>query len=449
MAPNHVEQRQIAKHRGADYLSGRMTSSSPIPPAASRIPEIRVPGALTLAGLVSGLVLGLMLADRPMAQTALKITGPIGSLWLQGLQMTILPLVAGLLFSGIVTTVAAARAGAMARRTLGIIVGFLAFSATLGAVAMPLLLDLFPVPPGVSFPHGADPGKAPGISEFLASLLPDNVISAAAASAMLPVIVFVGLFALASTRLADEPRRALALLFEGLAGAMMVVIGWVLMLAPVGVFALGMTLGVRSGGAALGALAHYIILVTTVGTVVMVAGYLIAVFAGRRSLPAFAAAMLPAQVVAISTQSSLATVPAMLASARKLGVGGTTAEFVLPLAVTLFRATGPAMNMAVAVYAARLAGMELTTGALAAGALVAFATTFGAVSLPGTISFVSSIGPIAAAMGVPLWPLGVLVAVEVLPDLMRTIGNVTMDVALAAAVDAGIADEPESSETIH
>lgn len=449
MAPNHVEQRQIAKHCGADYLSGRMTSSSPIPPAASRIPEIRVPGALTLAGLVSGLVLGLMLAGRPMADTALKITGPIGSLWLQGLQMTILPLVAGLLFSGIVTTVAAARAGAMARRTLGIIVGFLAFSATLGAVAMPLLLDLFPVPPGVSFPHGADPGKAPGISEFLASLLPDNVISAAAASAMLPVIVFVGLFALASTRLADEPRRALALLFEGLAGAMMVVIGWVLMLAPIGVFALGMTLGVRSGGAALGALAHYIILVVTVGTVVMVAGYLIAVFAGRRSLPAFAAAMLPAQVVAISTQSSLATVPAMLASARKLGVGGTTAEFVLPLAVTLFRATGPAMNMAVAVYAARLAGMELTTGALAAGALVAFATTFGAVSLPGTISFVSSIGPIAAAMGVPLWPLGVLVAVEVLPDLMRTIGNVTMDVALAAAVDAGIADEPESSETIH
>lgn len=449
MAPNHVEQRQIAKHCSADYLSGRMTSSSPIPPTASRIPEIRVPGALTLAGLVSGLVLGLMLAGRPMAQTALKITGPIGSLWLQGLQMTILPLVAGLLFSGIVTTVAAARAGAMARRTLGIIVGFLAFSATLGAVAMPLLLDLFPVPPGVSFPHGADPGKAPGISEFLASLLPDNVISAAAASAMLPVIVFVGLFALASTRLADEPRRALALLFEGLAGAMMVVIGWVLMLAPIGVFALGMTLGVRSGGAALGALAHYIILVTTVGTVVMVAGYIIAVFAGRRSLPAFAAAMLPAQVVAISTQSSLATVPAMLASARKLGVGGTTAEFVLPLAVTLFRATGPAMNMAVAVYAARLAGMELATGALAAGALVAFATTFGAVSLPGTISFVSSIGPIAAAMGVPLWPLGVLVAVEVLPDLMRTIGNVTMDVALAAAVDAGIADEPESSETIH
>lgn len=426
-----------------------MTSPTPAPQSASRIPEIRVPGTLTLLGLVAGLLIGLLLAGRPAAETALKITGPIGSLWLQGLQMTILPLVAGLLFSGIVETVAAAKAGAMARRTLGIIVGFLAFSATLGAVAMPMLLDLFPVPAGVSFSHDADPGKVPGISEFLASLLPDNVISAAAASAMLPVIVFVGLFALASTRLADEPRRALAVLFEGLAGAMMVVIGWVLMLAPVGVFALGMTLGVRSGGAALGALAHYIALVTAVGTVVMIAGYVIAVVGGKRSLPAFAAAILPAQVVAISTQSSIATVPAMLASSRKLGVTGTTAEFVLPLAVTLFRATGPAMNMAVAVYAAKLAGLELTTGALAAGALVAFATTFGAVSLPGTISFVSSIGPIAAAMGVPLWPLGVLVAVEILPDLMRTIGNVTMDVAVAAAVDAGMDAEPQTAETIH
>ncbi|EZP82195.1 Na+/H+ dicarboxylate symporter precursor [Novosphingobium resinovorum] len=426
-----------------------MTSPDPAPSSASRIPEIRVPGALTLIGLVAGLVIGLVIAGKPIADTALKVTGPIGSLWLQGLQMTILPLVAGLLFSGIVETVAAARAGAMARRTLGIIVSFLAFSAILGAVAMPLLLGLFPVPAGVSFPHGADPGKVPGISEFLASLLPDNVISAAAASAMLPVIVFVGLFALASTRLADEPRRALAVLFEALAGAMMVVIGWVLMLAPIGVFALGLTLGVRSGGAALGALAHYILLVVAVGTVVMIAGYVIAVIGGKRSLPAFAAAMLPAQVVAISTQSSIATVPAMLASSRKLGVSSTTAEFVLPLAVTLFRATGPAMNMAVAVYAAKLAGLELTTGALAAGAFVAFATTFGAVSLPGTISFVSSIGPIAAAMGVPLWPLGVLVAVEVLPDLMRTIGNVTMDVAVAAAVDAGIDEQPATAETIH
>ncbi|MPS71456.1 MAG: cation:dicarboxylase symporter family transporter [Novosphingobium sp.] len=430
-----------------------MTSPNPTPPrtGTSRIPEIRVPGMLTLAGLVAGLVLGLVLAGDPRAAPVLGIAGPIGTLWLQGLQMTILPLVAGLLFSGIVETIAAAQAGALARRALGMIVGFLAFSAVLGAVAMPLLLDLFPIPSGVRFAHGEEPAKVPGIADFLSSLMPENVVSAAAADAMLPVIVFVTLFAIASTRLAEEPRRALAVLFEGVAGAMMVVIGWVLALAPIGVFALGFGLGVRSGGAALGALAHYIVLVVAVGAVVLPAGYLIAVFGGRRRLRAFAAAVLPAQVVAISTQSSMATLPAMLAASRKLGVSGTTAEFVLPLAVTLFRATGPAMNMAVAVYAAKLAGMELTTGALAAGALVAFVTTFGTVSLPGTISFVSTIGPIAAAMGVPLWPLGVLVAVEVLPDLMRTLGNVTMDVAITTAADRNApAQEREAApETLH
>lgn len=403
---------------------------------------------MTLLGLLAGLLIGLAVAEKPVAATVLAVAGPVGSLWLQGLQMTILPLVAGLLFSGIVETVAAARAGAMARRTLGILISFLAFSAILGAVTMPLLLNLFPVPEGISFAHGADPGKVPGLADFLASLLPDNVISAAAASAMLPVIVFVALFALASTKLPDEPRRMLALLFEALAGAMMVLIGWVLRLAPIGVFALGLTLGIQSGGAALGALAHYIVLAASVGGVVLFAGYGLAITLGRKKLGAFAAAILPAQVVAISTQSSLATLPAMLASSRKLGVADTTSEFVLPLAVTLFRATGPAMNMAVAIYAAKLAGMELTSGALAAGAFVAFATTFGAVSLPGTISFVSSIGPIAAAMGVPLWPLGVLVAVEVLPDLMRTLGNVTMDVALTSAVDAGV-DEPKDVQTLH
>ena len=226
---------------------------SPSPKAAessaSRIPEIRVPGTLTLIGLVAGLVLGLVLAGNPMAVPILEVAGPIGSLWLQGLQMTILPLVAGLLFTGIVETIAVASAGAMARRTLGTIIGFLALSATLGAVLMPILLKFFPIPASVQFAHPEDPGKVPGIADFLSSLMPENVISAAAADAMLPVIVFVALFAIASTRLADEPRRLLAVLFEGLAGAMMVVIGWVLRLAPIGVFALGFGLGVRSGGA--------------------------------------------------------------------------------------------------------------------------------------------------------------------------------------------------------
>lgn len=401
------------------------------------MPEIRVPGMLTLAGLLSGLLLGLVLAGSPALEAMLSVAGPIGELWLKALKMTILPLVAGLLFTGIVETAAAAQAGAMARRTMGFIVGTLALSALVGATLMPSLLSLSPPPAGVNPPVSEIAPQVPGFGDFLLSLLPSNVATAAANDALLPVIVFVALLAVASLRLDEAPRRQLALLFEGLAGAMMVVIGWVLKVAPLGVFALGLSLAARSGAAAIGALAHYIVLVSLCGAVFLALAYPLALLAGRRRLGAFALAVLPAQVVAISTQSSLASLPAMLAACRKLGIATTTAEFVLPLAVTIFRATSPAMNVGAVIYAAHLAGADLHPGAIAAGAFVAFITTFGSVSLPGTVSFIASTGPIAAAMGVPLWPLGILVAVEMLPDLMRTIGNVTMDVAVTAGVDKG------------
>jgi Na+/H+-dicarboxylate symporter len=125
----------------------------------------------------------------------------------------------------------------------------------------------------------------------------------------------------------------------------------------------------------------------------------------------------------------------MLAACRRLGVSETSADFVLPLAVALFRATSPAMNLAVVAYVAQLAGVDLTPAAYAAGIAVAMLAMLGSPSLPGTISFVTATGPIALAMGVPIGPLALLVAVEMLPDIMRTLGNVTMDVAVAAVVD--------------
>ena len=184
-------------------------------------------------------------------------------------------------------------------------------------------------------------------------------------------------------------------------------------------------------------MAHYILVVSAAGLVVMLCGYLIAVLIARQPLGAFARAMLPVQAVALSTQSSLACLPAMLAATRKLGVREATADFVLPLAVAIFRGTSPAMNLGVAIYAAYLTGTPLSPFVLAIGVLVAVLVSLSSVSLPGTLSFVISVGPIANAMGVPIAPLALLVAVEILPDLMRTMGNVTMDVAVTSAVDKG------------
>jgi Na+/H+-dicarboxylate symporter len=308
----------------------------------------------------------------------------------------------------------------------------------MAAAVMPLLLALAPIPGearAAMAGSSAETGRVPGIADFLTSAIPENILAAASEDAMLPVIVFVALFAFASTRLAARHRKLLTGLFRALAGAMMVIVGWVLALAPVGVFALAFMLGAKSGAAAIGALAHYILLVASIGAVVLVCAYVLAFTAARQRPFAFARAVLPAQAVAISTQSSLASLPAMLASCRRLRLADATGEFVLPLAVALFRATSPAMNVAVAIYVASLAGVDLPVTALSAGVLVASLTTFGTVSLPGTVSFLASVGPIAIAMGVPLEPLALLVAVEMLPDIMRTLANVTMNVAVTAVID--------------
>ncbi len=207
-----------------------------------------------------------------------------------------------------------------------------------------------------------------------------------------------------------------------------------LALAPIGVFALGLVVGSRAGVAAFGALGHYVLVVTSVGGVVWISGFVLAWIGGRTSPLTFLRASIPAQAVAISTQSSLASLPAMLTGVRALGVGERTADVVLPIAVALFRATGPCMNLAVAIYVAHLMGVELGPVALVAGVAAAAITTMGAVSLPGSISFISSIAPICIAMGVPVEPLALLLAIEVFPDIMRTLSNVTMDMAVTTTI---------------
>ena len=173
------------------------------------------------------------------------------------------------------------------------------------------------------------------------------------------------------------------------------------------------------------------------GVFLLILAYVLAAVLGGIALPRFARAVLPAQAVAVSTQSSLASLPAMLDSADRLGLRSSTAEFVLPLAVAIFRSTSPAMNLAVALYVAAIAGVEVTLPLALVSLAVALVISVGTVSLPGSISFVVAIGPIAIAMGVPIEPLALLVAVEMLPDIVRTLTNVTMNVAVAGAVDRG------------
>ena len=401
---------------------------------------IRLPVAWTFGGLIAGLLLGMVLAGYGLSDGVKQSIALIGSLWLRALQMTIIPLVAALLVLGIAQMAEAARAGAAARKFLLLVFGVLIAGGLFTALVMPSLLDWIPIPKDAAFfiaDGEQEAGEVPDIFAFLSSLIAPNIIAAAAETAMLPLTVFFALFAVAVTRLpADQSQRMLGF-FHALANTMLMIIGWVLWIAPLGVFALAFGVGLKSGGGAFAALAHYIMVVSAMGAFILLLAYGIGMVLGRIGPVRLAKALVPAQAVAISTQSSLASLPAMLDSANRLGLRQETSEFVLPLAVAIFRATSVAMNMAVALYVAALAGIEVPMALMVVGILVAVVISIGSVSLPGSISFVVSIGPICLAMGVPVEPLALLVAVEMMPDIMRTLANVTMNVAVTSVVDRG------------
>ncbi|MFP5329140.1 MAG: dicarboxylate/amino acid:cation symporter [Alphaproteobacteria bacterium] len=402
---------------------------------------------LVVGSLVAGLVLGVLARALPPGVSAPWVEGAsiVGQLWLNALKMTVIPLVVALLVTGIAQGAEAARAGRIAARTVAWAVAVCTLSAIFGMMAMFGLVSAFPLPAeaaealraglaGLSPP----PGEAmPSLQDFFQNVIPSNVIAAASNGDVLPLVVFTILFAIAASQIAPARRKALVGLFEAIGDALLLVIGWVLWLAPAGVLALAFTVGAAAGGAAFAGLVHYIVLVSLIGLFVTLAAYPIGIAAGRVPAGRFTRAMFAPQSVAISTRSSLASLPAMLASARVMGIRDEVADVSLPIAVALFRATGPAMNVAVAVYVAHWMGYEPSLGQILAATAVGAVMSYAAISLPGEISFISSIAPIAMALGVPIAPLVLLVAVEMVPDIIRTLGNVTMDVAVTAAVDRG------------
>ena len=398
-----------------------------------------------LLALLIGLLVGAVAAGMGdgWRDPAVRIASAIGGLWLDALKMTVIPLIVALLVTGIVGGTDAARQGGVAAQSMLWFALLLTASAIFGAIVMPALLNIFPLPEAAAAAlrtglAGVDKEAAassvPGLADFVRSIVPPNIFKAAADGAILQIVVFTALFAFALTRLPEEKRRPLASFFESLGDAMLVIIGWILWLAPVGVLALAFAVGAGAGGAAFGAVLHYVLLVSSLGIAILLAAYVVAALGARWPIGRFARAMIAPQAVAISTQSSLASLPAMLGAARELDVAPANADVTLPLSVALFRATGPAMNMGVAIYVAHWLNIPLSPLALIAGIAVAAITTYSAVSLPGQLSFVSNIAPISLAMGVPIEPLAILIAVETIPDIFRTLGNVTMDVAVTGAV---------------
>jgi Na+/H+-dicarboxylate symporter len=404
-----------------------------------------------LAALIVGLALGAFAGGLPedVRSNALGVAGFVGTLWLNALKMTVIPLVVALLVVGIAKSREAALGGRIAGRSVLWIVIICTISAIFGAVVTILLTRVAPLSrsTAAALQHALagveqkSSGPLPRVADFFKGVIPDNVFAAATNGDVLPLVVFSTLFALALGAIGEPGRKAVVTLFEAMGDALLVIINWVLWVAPLGVLALAFSVGSAAGGAAFTGLGHYVVLISVVGILVTLAAYPLAIIAGRVPTGKFLRGMIAPNAVAISTRSSLASLPAMLAASRQMGLSERVSDVTLPIAVALFRATGPAMNVAVAFYVAHWLGLEPSLGQMIAATAVGAVMSYGAVSLPGEVSYISSIAPIALALGVPIAPLGLLVAVEMIPDIFRTIGNVNMDVALAAVVDRSIEAE--------
>ena len=394
-----------------------------------------LPGPTTrvLLALAAGAAIGLALAHwtPEMAATAASVAQPVGRLWLSALQMTVVPLVLALVILGVANASDAAASGRVARRAMVVFVAMLSLFAGYAALVAPALLSL--VPPDAQLAatlQGSQStvavGDAPTLAQWIGNAIPSNAIMAAAQGAMLPLVVFALFFGFALTRVDAERRAHIIGLCHGIADTMIVIVHWVLLVAPLGVFALMLAVCAQAGVGVVGALAGYILLQCGMYIGAMLICYVLVMAIARRSPAAFASGILPAQVVAASTQSSLASLPAMLESAReRLGLPRAVAALVLPMAVTLFRITSPVQYVVAAAFVAWAYGIELTALQLSTGAALAVVISLGSVGLPGQVSFMATVMPVTQSMGLPVEPLGLLLAVDTIPDVFATTGNVT------------------------
>ena len=402
-------------------------------------------GTWIVLALIAGMALGVVIAASGATALASLVEklAPIGTLWLNALRMTVIPLVVALLITGIASAAETAATGRIAGRAIVLFVAGYILSVALGAAFMQGTLALWPLDEAVrvALRAGASadttvvpPMPPPG--EWLTALIPVNPFASAASGVILPLVVFAVFFGFATTRLAPAQRQPLVAFFAGIGEAMLVIVHWVLWAAPLGVFVLALGVGMRGGLSAAGGIVVYLVLLSSVGILLALATYPCALWFARAPLGRFARAAAPAQVVAFSTQSSLASLPAMLTGAREaLGLSERVTSIVLPLAVTLFRVSSPSMNLAVVLFVAHVYGIPVGFTVLAAGMLVAVVNSLSSVGLPGQTSFFTGTVPIARARGMPLELLPLLLAVEVIPDIFRTVSNVTADIAVAAIVE--------------
>jgi Na+/H+-dicarboxylate symporter len=393
-----------------------------------------------LIGLIGGFLLGLALGatSSPAASVVLAILAPIGTVFVNLIRMMVIPLIASMLVANLGSMASTSALGRTVIRAFVISLILLAATALGSALIAEPILARVPIDQNAALAlrGEASPGapavpSTPTAAQWVLDLVPPNIFQAAANGAILPVILFATLFGFALAHVTDSRREAVMQVVEGVANAMQRLVVWILAFAPIGVFALAAPLAARLGLAAAGAVIAFVALVVAL-TVVAVALvlYPLGIVAGRMSPSTFTSYCAPSQAIAFAARSSIAALPAMVESAERAGLPPTSSRLVLPVAVAVFH-FGAAVGQTVSVlFLAHLYGVMLTAPQVATIVLAVVVASFTVPGIPG--GSVVALVPVLSAVNLPLEGVGILLAVDTIPDMFRTTANVTGAMTLTA-----------------
>ena len=398
----------------------------------------------SLVALAVGLAVGALGHGSKAAAFTIfgQIVEPIGHLWLASLQMTVLPLVVIYLLAAIVGAGGDHPLGTLGTKAIMLFVALLVLAAVFTlAVTPPVIAAAAPdtsafallrqsttVPQAARDAAAAAPGS---IGDWIGNLLPSNLFEAARRGDVLPLLIFSALLALAIRRLPDERRMPLQSNIESLAAAMFTLVRWLLAVTPLGVLALSYDLGRNTGLEAVGVLGGLVILQCGIMAMFTLLLYPLSAIAGRVSIGAFARAVAPAQLVAVSTRSSIASLPALVeGGTTHLALPQSATSFVLPLTVSLFKVNRTISGCSKLLFLAHVYGVPLSAGTIASFVASVVVLSFTSVGVPNGGSAFKTL-PAYLAAGLPIEGIIIAEAVETIPDIFKTVLNVTGDMSAA------------------
>lgn len=391
-----------------------------------------------LLALLLGIPVGLLLKAGAGSHPWLKayvVDGAFlaaGQIFIRSLQLLVVPLVLVSLVCGTASLTDLRQMGRVGAKVFGLYLFTTALAVALAVGAAALVVP----GRGVQLPAGQfTPKPAPPFLQVLIELMPTNPLAAMAEGNMLQIILFAILLGLALSQ-SGEPGRRIAGIFEDLNTVVLKLVHMLVHLAPYGVFCLMTRVFFQLGWEGFAPLSRYFILVLVVllvhGAVVYPAFLLMA---GLSPMP-FMRKMREAWLLAFSTSSSNATLPVTLETVRdKLGVDGRIAAFAIPLGATV-NMDGTAIMQGVAtVFIAQVYGIELTLAQYLTVIVMAVLASIGTAGVPG-------VGLVMLAMvlkqvGLPEAGIALIIGVDRLLDMSRTVINITGDAMVSCVVAKG------------